>query len=294
MRKIKLLSLGLVSTLFLMVSCNKNKDLAAPTIAFQNGVNSHTGASESDTVFETTITIDAPAELSIVKVFKVTASGKTTEQTISDFTSKTQHIFQYKFTEGNYEIEATDKNDQTTAANFTFTAYAAPAGDISTYSAKILGAQFNNGAGSFFSTTNGTVYSKTEAKTNASIVDFVYSYRGGSMLAFIAAPSDTILDKTLNIKAESWSTYNNTMYKASSLTSADFDAISNDAMFSGITGFTDTKILNLSVGQVVYFKTAAGKLGVFKVKAINKGTAGSNDIQLYQSGSIDIDVKVQK
>lgn len=294
MRKIKLLSLGLVSTLLLFTSCKKDEDLAAPTISFQNGVTSHTATSETDTQFETTITVDAPAELSTIKVFKVTSAGKTTEQTITSFTSKVQHVFQYTFQAGDYEIEATDKNDKTTSANFKFIPYTKPVGEISTYSARILGAQFNNTVGSFLSTSNGTVYSKTDAKTNASLIDFVYSYRGGNMLAFIAAPSDTIIDKTVNIKAESWSVYNSTMFKASTLSATDFDAIANDGMFSDVTGFTGTKALNLAVGNVVYFKTAAGKLGVFKVKSINKGTSGMDDIQKHQSGSIDIDVKVQK
>jgi hypothetical protein len=35
-----------------------------------------------------------------------------------------------------------------------------------------MGAQFNNGLGSFLSTSNGTVYSQTDAKTNASLIDF--------------------------------------------------------------------------------------------------------------------------
>lgn len=294
MMKIKLLSLGLISTL-LFASCKKDKDLAAPTITFQNGVSSHTGTSATDTEFETTITIDAPAELTTIKVFKVTGSGKTTETTITDFTSKTQHIFQYKFMVGNYEVEATDKNDKTTSANFTFTAFSAPAGEITSYSAKIMGAQFNNGIGSFFSTSNGTVYGKVDAKANATLIDFVYSYRGAGYLAFIAAPSDQALDPTLNIKAENWSVYNATTFKASSLTSSDFNAITDDSMFSGVTGLTATHIFELQVGQVVYFKAANGKLGVFKVKAINKdNTVSGDEIQKHQSGSIEIDVKVQK
>lgn len=294
-----LISLSVLGALLVTVSCKKDEELlAAPTVSFQNGKTTHTAANVNDTVFETTITIDAPAELASIKVYKVSSTGKTTEKTItSGFTSDKQHIFQYKFRAGTYEVEATDKKDQTTGANFTFTAYVAPAGDITEYSARIMGAQFNNGVGSFFSTTNGTVYSKTDAKTSASLIDFVYSYRGAPYLAFMAAPSDALLDPTLDIKAEGWSKYNNTMFKSSTLTATEFDAIIDDAKLTAASGFTSTNVQDLKLGSVVYFKTEAGKLGVFKVKAINKGTCpttGCNDIQLYQAGSIDIDVKVQK
>lgn len=293
MKKLMLFGLGVIASLSVLTSCKKD-ELAAPTVSFQNAKTTHVAENVNDTVFETTITVDAPAKLESIKVFKVTDSGKSTERIITDFTSSTQHVFQYKFRAGKYEIEATDKDNQTTSAYFTFTGYTAPAGEIISYSTKIMGAQFNNGVGSFLSTSNGTVYGKADAKTNASLVDFVYSYRGGDMLAFLAAPSDAILDATLNIKAENWTKYNSTVFKLSSLTTTEFDAITDDAKFVNTTGLTDTKVLKLQVGNVVYFKTESGKLGVFKVKAINEGTNGGDAVQKYQDGSIEIDVKVQK
>jgi hypothetical protein len=293
MKKVLLFGLGVIASISVLTSCKKD-ELAAPTVSFQNAKTTYVAESVNDTVYETTITIDAPAKLETIKVFKVTDSGKTTERIITDFTSSTQHVFQYKFRAGKYEIEATDKDNQTSSAYFTFTAYTAPAGEIVSYATKIMGAQYNNGVGSFLSTSNGTVYGKADAKTNATLVDFVYSYRGGNYLAFLAAPSDALLDATLNIKAENWSTYNSTKFKLSALTTTEFDAITDDSKFSAVTGLTETNVLNLQVGNVVYFKTAAGKLGVFKVKAINEGTNGGDAVQKYQDGSIEIDVKVQK
>ena len=103
------------------------------------------------------------------------------------------------------------------------------------------------------------------------------------------------MDPTVNIKAENWTKYNSTKFKLSSLSASDFDAINDDLSFSFGESLTETNVLNLKVGNVVYFKTEAGKLGVFKVKAINVGTTlNKDDIQKYQDGSIEIDVKVQK
>ena len=294
-----LFGLGVLASMSVLTSCKKETP-AAPSITFLNGENSYVGKTADDTTRDVTITIDAPGDLSSIKIFKVTNSGKSTEKLISDFTSKTQHVFTYTFSilpnsgENKFEVEVTDKEDQTTSSYFTFTAYSVPAGEIVSYSAKIMGAQFNNAKGSFLSTSNGTIYSKTDAKTNASLIDFVYSYRGGNYLAFIAAPSDALLDPTVNIKAENWSKYNSTKFKLSALTASDFDAITDDSKFSSVENLTETNVLSLNVGNVVYFKTESGKLGVFKVTAINEGISGGDAVQKYQDGSIEIDVKVQK
>jgi hypothetical protein len=54
-------------------------------------------------------------------------------------------------------------------------------------------------------------------------------------------------------------------------------------------------VFDLKPDNVVVFKTAGGKYGYFRVKSINVGTTtGKDDIQKYQDGSIEIDVKVQK
>lgn len=300
MKKLMLFGLGVLTSLSVLTSCKKDEvTIDSPTISFQNNEVAYTGKNENDLSRDITITVEAPGKLSIIKIFKVTDSGKTTLKTINDFTSTTQHLFVQTFTiEKNsgvnkFEVEVTDKENNTNSKIFTFTAFSA--GEIKEYSAKLMGAQYNNGLGSFFSTTNGTTYSKTDAKTDASLIDFVYSYRGNPYLAFLAAPSDALLDLPLDIKAENWSVYNATKFKSSSLSAADFDAITNDTQIASLTGFTETNVLNLQEGNVVAFKTSSGKLGFFKVKKINVGTTiGKDDVQKYQDGSIEIDVKVQK
>jgi hypothetical protein len=300
MKKLMLFGLGVVASLSVLTSCKK-EELAAPTVSFQNAKTSYAATSATDTVFETTITVDAPAKIETIKIYKVSDSGKSSEKIISsDFTSSTQHIFQYKFRAGKYEIEATDKENQTTSAYFTFTGYTSTAGEIVSYSTKIMGAQFNNGLGSFLSTSNGTVYSAANAKLNSSLIDFVYCYRGVTSnvtyKAIIGAPSDADvkIGHANTTGFSSWSNYNNTLFGYSSLTSSEFDAIVDDSEFNSIPTLNETHVFDLAEGDIVAFKTQAGKYGYFRVKSINVGVQGGDAIQKYQDGSIEIDVKVQK
>ena len=294
-----LFGLGALASISVLTSCKKDEVIPeGPKVTFVNGATYEAKAEDASYTF--IASIEAAGELKEIKLFDVSNANNETQMgtTITKFDSDTKHTLNQKVDltgktgEIKIKVTVTDKKDQTNSSTFTIITYKVPAGAINTYSAKIMGAQYNDGVGSFFSTSNETVYSKTAAKTNASNVDFVYSYRGANMLAFLAAPSDTILDKTLNVKAESWSVYNSTKFKLSTISELDFDGITDDSKFIG--DFTDTKVLNLQKGNVVYFKTQGGKLGLFRVKAINKGTKWNTAINEYQDGSIEIDVKVQK
>ncbi|MES2630127.1 MAG: hypothetical protein V4616_14275 [Bacteroidota bacterium] len=160
---------------------------------------------------------------------------------------------------------------------------------ISTYTAKILGA-VNSSTGSFLSTGNGVVYTIANAKTNSSLIDFVYYYTTTNM-ASMAAPDDATAASIYNNASngiQTWATKNSTKYAKAPLTSAStFDGI-NDGAGIGLAHLTASpnasSVTALAVGNVVTFTTAGGKDGVFKVSKI---TTGAN-------GSITIDVKVEK
>ncbi len=291
-----LFGLGVLASMSVLTSCKKDEVLPeGPKITFANGDTYQAEAKQTEYTF--IAVIEAAGDLKEIKLFDVSDATKETQigTALTKFDSDTKHTLNHKIDlvgksgEIKIKLTVTDKKDQTNSSIFIVKTYET----IYKYSAKIMGAQFNGDLGSYLSTSNGTVYNKSDAKTNASIIDFVYSYRGADMLAFIAAPSDTILDKTVKINGEGWSKYNSTKFKLSDLSSSDFDAITDDSKFTSLD-LNSTKVLNLKVNNVVYFKTTSGKLGVFKVKTINMGTKGSDDIQKYQSGSIDIDVKVQK
>ncbi len=296
MKKLMLFGLGVFASLSVLTSCKKDEVLPeGPKITFANGDKYQAVAKELKYTF--IANIEAAGELKEIKLFDVSDATKETQigTAITKFDSDTKHTLNHtidlvgKSGEIKIKVTVTDKKDQTNSSIFIVTTYET----IYKYSAKIMGAQYSKDKTSYLSTSNGFVYNKTEAKTNASSIDFVYSYRGGDYLAFIAAPSDVLLDPTVNIKAENWTKYNSTKFKLTSLSASDFDAISDDSKFS-VEDFTETNVLNLKVGNVVYFKTEGGKSGVFKVTAIKEGTAGGDLVQKYQDGSIEIDVKVQK
>ena len=181
-----------------------------------------------------------------------------------------------------------DKNDKYTEISFTITTEPA-APDITTYEDKILGAQASP-TGSSFASLDGTVYTLPDAKANSDKVDFLYFY-GATNLATLAAPDDTdaaeVFDDITN-GLQTWDVLNPTKFKTTTLSSADFDAItSSSQLVTAATLPTQpnlSKANDLSVGDVLAFKTAGSYFGLIRVDAIN----GANN-----AGTIEITVKVQ-
>jgi len=153
---------------------------------------------------------------------------------------------------------------------------------ITTYSAKLMGAQSNATDGSFMDAETGTVYLSAAAATNQSLVDLVYYY-GSTNYATLCAPSDpTVGGGTGNLSlCASWTTLNATTLSTTTITSAEFDAMTDDAGFLSSTG---SKVTSLAVGDVIAFETADGKSGLIKVSALTTGS----------TGDITIDVKIQQ
>lgn len=164
---------------------------------------------------------------------------------------------------------------------------------INTYSAKIFGDQSNNSAGSFFATSNGTVYTQANAKANDSIVDLLYYY-GATNMATIANPSDADAGTIFNNATtglQTWTTKNNTQLRETILTAEVFNAISADSTLTQLytasaTGSAMTEATSLAAGDVIAFKTVKNKSGFIKVVSIVEN-GGSGDY-------IQVDVKVQK
>ncbi len=166
---------------------------------------------------------------------------------------------------------------------------------VNTYTEKIYGDQANNSAGSFFSTSNGTVYTQAQAKTNASSVDFLYYY-GATNKATIAAPNDapaaTIYDNATT-GLQTWSVKNATELRGTLLTADLFNAITADSTLTKMydnfaLGTAATSATDLAEGDVIAFKTVGNKKGFVKVVSIvENGTTATGDY-------IKVDVKVQK
>ncbi len=181
-------------------------------------------------------------------------------------------------------FKVTDKDNQSKEISLTITTVA-NAGDINTFSMKIMGAQAST-TGSSFASIDGSVYDLTLAKLNAAKVDWMYYY-GATNLATIAAPSDPSATEvfTGTNGPGSWSVRNATKFKDVS-TTVDFASVTDDSkIILAATGSTVTLIPQLSAGKVLAFIAANGKMGLIKVETI---TGNSN------TGSMTISVKVQK
>ncbi len=180
-----------------------------------------------------------------------------------------------------------DKNDKSTTINFTITTEPA-ASDITTYEDIILGAQASTTGGSF-ATVDGMVYTLDMAKANSDKIDFLYFY-GATNLATLAAPDDadaaTVFTGANGL--DTWDVLNPTKFKTTTLSSADFDAITSSSQLVTVAVLPTqpnlSKANDLSVGDVLAFKTVEEKFGLIRVDAIN----GANN-----AGTIEITVKVQ-
>ncbi|HOW31579.1 MAG TPA: hypothetical protein PLP88_08430, partial [Bacteroidales bacterium] len=179
----------------------------------------------------------------------------------------------------------TDANGETAAISLNITTTAGAA--INTFDQKILGSYYNNTYGSFFGSADGTVYKMVEAYNNQAKVDWCYYY-GVSDGATIAAPNDATAINDIFTNAtyglSQWTTRNATLFSLVT-ESILWDNITDDAQivaYASSTANTSTK--QLTVGSVIAFKTAGGKLGLIRV----------TDIATGSTGSITYNVKVQQ
>lgn len=182
-----------------------------------------------------------------------------------------------------WTFTVTDKDGESSEIFFNITTTGG--GAITTYTQKMLGSYDNSAYGSSFASADGTVYFIADAKANAAKVDWLYFY-GVSNGATIAAPDDaaaaTIFNSATN-GLQTWSVRNNTRFGLTSgITWGD---VSDDALIVGAaTGVSNSKANQLAVGNIVAFKTSAGKMGLIKV----------TDIVASGDGTITYDVKVQQ
>lgn len=295
MKKINSLLIG-VSILFagfFTTSCNKDTTAPSPTVTFINGVTSGTASNGSYTISGTA---KAPGEFEKIQFFTVTTTNGSTIETeltslrITSFTNDTIQNFQVNLsnltTTTVIKVMVTDKNGSSGSATFTINVSAA-AGNITSYTAKLIGAESNNSVGSAFSTSSGNVYNQSQAISNSTSVDFLYFYS-----STVGVNSEIISPLYGSVNWSSyvtWSNPNSTKFaRTTAITSAEFDAMTDDSkitsIVSSITWNTDERVVSLAIGDIFAFKTASGKYGLTKVTGL---TAGAD-------GSITISVNVQQ
>lgn len=191
--------------------------------------------------------------------------------------------------QGNEEFKVTvwDKADRQSSISFTITTIPPPS-NITTYEDIILGAQ-NSTTGIAFATIYGTVYSLADAKENAADIDFLYFY-GATNLATLAAPDDATAAQVFNNAQnglQSWDVLNETRFKLTEYTSSQFNSITSATQLIAVAtmpNFPDqSKINNLSTGDVLAFETAGQKYGLIRI----------DNIMGQADGNIEITVKIQ-
>ena len=298
MKKLFLFGLGVIASISTLTSCKKDTTVTNPTISFLNNVTSYT-ATESDTSYTFVADVEATGSLDNIKLIDASVEGIETQLlSITKFDSDTKH--EVKYTVSNLKsltsakkikITVTDKKSNTYSATFTVNPFVKTAGDITTYSATLLGSQYA-ATGSFFSTSNGLVYTVNTSVANSALIDLIYYYSGGNGATIGAADDNLVAGVYTGIT--NWATKNATRFATTSITADEFNAITNDASIAAISTFTDTKEIGLAVGNVFAFKTVAGKKGLVKITNITKGLNTNNQQQDFQFGTIEIVVKVQK
>ena len=143
---------------------------------------------------------------------------------------------------------------------------------------------------SFFVSTSGDVLSYVQGASNSGLIDFGYFFDTTT----VGAPKHTIYALGANKFAphdlSTW-TKNATVFKKAS--SPAFSALTSGgslraAGISNLASGAATTANALASGNLVYFRTAAGKYGCIQINFIND--FGAMQSQTY----INIDVKVQK
>ncbi|TDH27445.1 hypothetical protein EXU57_07630 [Segetibacter sp. 3557_3] len=153
----------------------------------------------------------------------------------------------------------------------------------------------------YMSAATGTVYSYTTGAANSAAIDFgVYYDTSGTASA---STTDDLRFSLYSLSApqpqlsyydiSSW-TKNVTIMKRSAspgfntlLSAASIRAATSSTGAASLTTGTSTKITQLVAGNLVYFKTAAGKVGCMQINFAN-GTSPAKD------SYINVDVKIEK
>jgi hypothetical protein len=299
MMKKYLLFFGMIvlfSATLLISSCttdNTTTDLP-PTIGF---------LAESDYLTgDATLTVNTPFSIKVVaqenatsgtnlesmkitRVFNLSSWDTTLTFNESTYTLLSSFIARSTAGVEKIEFKVTDKDGQSATKSLQITTELGTT-PINTFAMKILGS-YQSATGSSFASIDGSVYTLPEAFANQAKVDFLYWY-GASTQATIGAPDDPKANEVYTgvNGLPNWTTKNATRFVETTVTVAEFDAITDGNVLATLAAGATTlsHMGSLAVNTVFAFKTQSGKYGLIKVDAIVTGA----------SGDITIDVKVQQ
>tara|TARA_B110000503_G_scaffold80136_1_gene122851 strand:- start:383 stop:1315 length:933 start_codon:yes stop_codon:yes gene_type:complete len=191
--------------------------------------------------------------------------------------------------EGSIDFEAVDEEGNTATASFSFVVVS-PAAKIQT-AVMLYAPNGDLSSETFYSIVNNETYSRNEVEsTSESIsasVDFGYYY-GSNNNASLASP-DAYPSAIYDLVTAGWTTRNATLLATTTITSAQYIEMTTVSdIETAITGIdvsnTDGTVINLSVGDILMFKTVDDVQGLIHVSTIT-GTDGSD-------GVIELEIKL--
>lgn len=161
---------------------------------------------------------------------------------------------------------------------------------INSYNVLLLGAQDNPTDPSFLSTSDGVRYMQAQAFENQAKIDLFCFYENTTShqnMMTLASPGSNITGIFTGTTApENYTIKNVTFFVKTTLTAAQFDAITTDeailSAFDNDNKFKKAK--QLAVGEVYAIKVQSGKYGMFKVTNVT-GT---------ETGTLEFTLKMQK
>ena len=165
-------------------------------------------------------------------------------------------------------------------------------GEINSYTTILMGAQDNATTESFLSLQDNaaTLYLQAQAFQNQEKIDIFCFYENNAMhqnLMALGSPGSSINDIfTGQTSPDNYTTKNLTRFYKTELTSAQFDAVADDAVLLDQYKADDSrkKASVLTVNDVYAFRIQSGLTGLFKVLEVNGAEAGT----------LKIAIKIQK
>lgn len=286
-----------------LVSCNKdeNTDPQVPSINFVGG----SGYVSTDGTYP----VNTLLKVGINAAANTTSGSKLTKLVVTrTFNNVPTTVLDSTISVSNFNIEAnfytasvagterfavkvTDADGESNEISFNITTTPVEA-TVSIYTAILMGGQSNLNIGSFWSSSNNTVYKQADAALNQNKVDLVYFY-GTENKASLAAPDEATLGTVwASGYFGDWTIRNATRFKKT--TGVNWDAITttdDDLINENATGLSLSMVNQLQVGDIVAFETAAtsanaSKKGLYKVIEITG--SGPSD------RAIKIEVKIKK
>lgn len=143
----------------------------------------------------------------------------------------------------------------------------------------------------YFATSTGATFSYSGVGTNSGLIDFGYVYDTTSTLKHtIYSLNTSPVPSGVNFYDISTWTKNATVFKK--ITTPTFANITSggilrSAGLSNLSSGTSTKITSLAAGNVILFKTAAGKYGAIQINYIKADSPAATSFMI-------VDVKVQR